>query len=544
MKPRTMLLLVVAVALGLGAAWAAAKLLSAPKQQEEVAILVASQDIDQGTYLSDPSKYFKEKKFNKGQEPKNALTQVNDLKGRIVNKSMPEEQFVTENDLLPKDKQLIIPTTDGKPLTKDNRMEAVAVQVTPDAVAGGFVVPGSHVDVSYGEVLPKKDRYVQRTILFDVTVLAVDNLSELPEGQPAARNPNTITLALTPEQCERLALAKERGKLRFNLLSKAQYGKKEADRRRKDPAITDDLADQNDDRESMVDVWVAKEDIKAGTKVDDSLFTRKRYFETQKPQKAISDLARYKNLVFKHDLAANKFVTESDLDNPPPEPKPVVKLDGHILQIRNGPADMKVLYPKGGSYGVLLGDDGQPIGDLPPAKPAPAAGEGEAPAPAPQAAAKEWKTYSSKEGAFSVLMPGEVVAVNTSYADPKTGAQSDLHVFRASRPDVGEVAVAYVDLPTSALQEGAIQLLNERAEAMTKDLEGSMLLDGGPRPIQLGNYPGREVRLQLSDGKIDCRRIYLVKKRLYQVAVTGPKADPSAKDIANYFRSFTVESRN
>jgi pilus assembly protein CpaB len=539
MKPRTVLLLLVAVMLGLGAAWAAARILGNQRPPETVSIVVASQDIDQGTYISDPTKYFKEQTFLKGTEPKSAITSIDDVKGRIINKSLPEDQFVAEGDLLPKDKQLVIPTADGKPLEKANRMLAVAVQVTPDAVAGGFVLPGSHVDVTYLEPIPNKEKFIQRSILFDVIVLAVDNLSELPEGQSSARNPNTVTLALTPDQAERIVLAKERGKIRFKLLPKSQYGKAAAEERRKRAIAFGDLGpDQGDDQDATVGVWVASKDIKAGTKVADAKFVQRQYLESEKPSRAISDLSKYKSQVLKHALAANKFLTEYDLDPPPVEVKQVPKPDGHVLEIHNGGLDTKMIYPKGGDYGVILGDDGLPIDSLPQiTRPSAEA----APAPAANGDAAEWKKYTSKEGRFSILMPGEVLPLNTSDFDPKSGAQIEMHVFRASRPDVGECVVTYMDLPDNVVREGPIQLLNDRAQSLAEGIPGSKLLDGAPKPIQLGHYEGRELHLQLSDGKIDCRRLYLVKNRLYQVAVTGAKVDPTSKDVTKYFKSFTVE---
>src|SRR5437764_14801282 len=64
MKPKTMILMVVAVACGLAASYMTSKLLAERKAQppeDRVPVLVAKTKVPKYTHLKDPSKYFEQK---------------------------------------------------------------------------------------------------------------------------------------------------------------------------------------------------------------------------------------------------------------------------------------------------------------------------------------------------------------------------------------------------------------------------------------------------------------------------------------------------
>jgi pilus assembly protein CpaB len=105
-------------------------------------------------------------------------------------------------------------------------MRAVALEISPESAAGGFVLPDDHVDI----VLTRRDKeveketgvekYVSETILRNVPVLAVDQAVEEKNGQKVAVG-KTATIELTPEQAERLALSRQLGTLSLVLRSLA-----------------------------------------------------------------------------------------------------------------------------------------------------------------------------------------------------------------------------------------------------------------------------------------------------------------------------------
>ena len=103
-------------------------------------------------------------------------------------------------------------------------MRAVATEINAETSAGGFVVPGDHVDV----ILARRDReaakrngvesHTSETIINNVRVLAIDQTVEDKHGQKVVVG-RTVTLELTPGQAETLAMAKQMGTLSLALRS-------------------------------------------------------------------------------------------------------------------------------------------------------------------------------------------------------------------------------------------------------------------------------------------------------------------------------------
>src|SRR6266446_3699681 len=103
MKPKTMVLLVVAVTCGLAASYMTSRLLAQRGEAEPdatVAVLVTSKALDQGLLIKNADDCFSTKTFLVGQEPKGAINKKEDLKGKVLKRSMREGDFITEGDLL------------------------------------------------------------------------------------------------------------------------------------------------------------------------------------------------------------------------------------------------------------------------------------------------------------------------------------------------------------------------------------------------------------------------------------------------------------
>jgi pilus assembly protein CpaB len=101
-------------------------------------------------------------------------------------------------------------------------MRAMTVQVDHESGVGGFIQPGNYVDVIV-TIRPDDQRGRQKwateTILSGIPVLTVATTEppkEPREGEPQRRAPvrkqkPSVTLELTPEQAEKLALAVSKG---------------------------------------------------------------------------------------------------------------------------------------------------------------------------------------------------------------------------------------------------------------------------------------------------------------------------------------------
>ena len=99
---------------------------------------------------------------------------------------------------------------------------AMAVPLSAESAAGGFVLPGDHVDVlqTRGVDGPKGKTYVTSTVLKNTKVLAIDQATRA-EKSAASVVGATATLEVSPSQAELLAAAKAEGPLTLMLRSYA-----------------------------------------------------------------------------------------------------------------------------------------------------------------------------------------------------------------------------------------------------------------------------------------------------------------------------------
>lgn len=97
-------------------------------------------------------------------------------------------------------------------------MRAIAMEISPEAGAGGFILPNDHVDVILTRIekLSQEEFFTAETILADVQVLAIDQTVEEKNGQRVIVG-KIATLALSPRQTETLALARRMGSLSLAL---------------------------------------------------------------------------------------------------------------------------------------------------------------------------------------------------------------------------------------------------------------------------------------------------------------------------------------
>ena len=213
MKPKTLVLMVVAVTCGLGASYMTSRLLAerSADDSEKVAILVAKKQIDNGATIKVPQDWFEEKLFVKGEEPREALAKLEDLKGRIMKRALRVGDFIRAEDMLDsKDPQNVAAN-----LPEGYR--AVSQRVNLESTSSGFAnLPQSRVDVIQtvrrGD---DKSNYAQ-IILENVLVLAAEQRTMRDEGghaMPAA----VVTFALSHEDAKTLMLAREDGPLSLAL---------------------------------------------------------------------------------------------------------------------------------------------------------------------------------------------------------------------------------------------------------------------------------------------------------------------------------------
>jgi Flp pilus assembly protein CpaB len=143
--------------------------------------------------------------------PRNAVLKGESIKDHVLVKSMDKGEAVVADFLTSKEKAALdVALPPGK--------RAVAVRTTQEAVAGGFVLPDSHVDVIH--TVRKGDKGPEsRVILQDIKVLAVDQMDRKPE-EKAGMVPATVTLELDPDQVQTVTRAQTEGIITLALRSR------------------------------------------------------------------------------------------------------------------------------------------------------------------------------------------------------------------------------------------------------------------------------------------------------------------------------------
>jgi pilus assembly protein CpaB len=103
-------------------------------------------------------------------------------------------------------------------------MRAIAVDISPESGAGGFILPDDRVDVlltrhdKAAEKATDVEKFTSDTILSNVRVLAVDQNLEEKNGTKTVIG-KTATLELTEQQAETLSLSKQMGTISLTLRS-------------------------------------------------------------------------------------------------------------------------------------------------------------------------------------------------------------------------------------------------------------------------------------------------------------------------------------
>ncbi len=208
MKQKTMILMGVAIICGLAASYLTSRVLAnrtdAPPEEEKVTVLVASKKIQTGTTLKEPEKFFVEKQYVKGTEPKKAIKKWEELKDKRVSKTLNEEAFITADDLFDPTK------SSGLEQDVPDGMRAVTMRVNAASVVAGFVQPKSRVDVI--QVMRIGEHSTASTILQNMLVLATDGQSDRAEDTKNKVS-STVTLAARLEDVQKIRLAEAVGEL-------------------------------------------------------------------------------------------------------------------------------------------------------------------------------------------------------------------------------------------------------------------------------------------------------------------------------------------
>jgi pilus assembly protein CpaB len=254
MRPKTVVLMGVAMCAGLTAAFLAS--LYQPADAKTTLVLVAATDLQIGTAL-EPEKHLALRPFLPESVPQGAVANIEDLRGKVLGRSISQNSPVTLRDL-----NLSGGVLEAAP--KGTR--AVTIRVSLENAQAGFTLPGAHVDLICTVSDPRDARRtLTKTFLQRVLVLAVNTQSQATTDKGVIANPATVTLAVKPAEAERIIWAKERGSITMTL-RKPDDKEIVATEGTLEPFAS--LGDQPKSA-ATVRILVARQDIPPNTRIDD-----------------------------------------------------------------------------------------------------------------------------------------------------------------------------------------------------------------------------------------------------------------------------------
>ena len=204
-NPRAVAMLVVSLLLGLLAAVLAANWL----QQRAVAgnkVVVAATDIQLGSRLN--AQMLTTADWPAGSVPPGAFTHVKKLDGRVVKTTVLRGEPLVESKLAP------VGTAGGLSAVIADGYRAITVRVNDVIGVAGFALPGNYVDIivnTQDNSNLQRNSQISKIVLQHILVLAVAQETSRDETKP--RVVNAVTLEVTPEQAEKIDLARNIGTL-------------------------------------------------------------------------------------------------------------------------------------------------------------------------------------------------------------------------------------------------------------------------------------------------------------------------------------------
>lgn len=207
---------------GLQPGSAPATTLAAAPQIKTQEVLVAAVDLVLGAAVTDQElrwQAWPEDAVNPGFISRDLRPEaVKDLTGSIVRQSMVVGEPIRDGKLSNKASGYLAT------LLKSG-MRAVAVRVTAESSAGGFILPNDHVDVLHTS---GQDGGRSRTLLANIKVLAIDQRAVDSGTESDAAVGKTATLELDPAQAEVISGAQATGALSLALRATADNDEKAA----------------------------------------------------------------------------------------------------------------------------------------------------------------------------------------------------------------------------------------------------------------------------------------------------------------------------
>lgn len=213
-KKRGLLLVMLSMLMGVGAAWVANNWVqgrgvsTADADTATATVLAAAMTIPYGTKLE--PRHLRTMKMPDSAVPNGAVRDTAEIEGWIATSEILEGELLMKGRFV----EHLAGSTLAAMVAPNKR--AVSVRVNDVAGVAGFLLPGNYVDVLGTRLERGSRRAVTSTIIQNVKVLAVDQTARTDDdNEPVVVR--AVTLELDPKQAEELVKWEEEGSLQLAL---------------------------------------------------------------------------------------------------------------------------------------------------------------------------------------------------------------------------------------------------------------------------------------------------------------------------------------
>ena len=183
-------------------------------------VVVARVEIPVGTKLI--AEQLEVLKYPRGVLPQGTFQRVDEsLIGRVVVSRIDVREPITESRLAP------VGSAGGLSSVIPDGYRAMTVKVDDVVGVSGFIMPGALVDIVVTIEPPENSQHKERVskiVLQNIKVLANGQNIDKPKNDREAERVKAVTLQVTPEQAEKLALASTEGKLQLVMRNAVDQG--------------------------------------------------------------------------------------------------------------------------------------------------------------------------------------------------------------------------------------------------------------------------------------------------------------------------------
>lgn len=216
---RTLVVLAVAIVSGLAAMMLASSWLNRQSATGVAHVAVAATEVSLGQRVS--PEMIKIVDWPTGSVPHGAIDDPGKIQGRVVRSGLQRGEPILEAKLAPQG------TQGGLSAVIGEGRRAITVRVNDVIGVAGFALPGNYVDIIVNtqkdsDRTNNKDQNISKIVLERILVLAV--AQEVSRDETKPRVVNAVTLEVTPDEAEKIDLARSVGNLSLVLRNQVDPG--------------------------------------------------------------------------------------------------------------------------------------------------------------------------------------------------------------------------------------------------------------------------------------------------------------------------------